>query len=1254
MGVSAAAKAAPAPAPAVAPARPPPTFARAPVRLVQRACACGGSAGMAGECEACGATRLMPDRMAGAATPSEAPPSVYDVLRSSGRPLEPATRAVMEPQLGRDFRDVRIHTGPAAEASARAVQARAYTVGSDVVFGAGQYAPGTQHGNRLLAHELTHVVQQSGARAEYPLRVAPANDSHERAASAAAQAFGTARATPAPGAAPAAVARQAVQRQGDDAPPAQLSWWDRVKGAAVSAAGTLVDAAGNAINMGADFFLDALGRVAPGVVPIVQGIRQKGGIIPYLKDLVGGAFRGIFGRLANSGGFVGSLVQNFAKLLGTAREIITALAHNDCKPLFDAIGRLGDAIAQMAGDAWDKIKEFFAPIGDFFSDLWQKFGAPAVDFLGKFASDVWDGIKGIASKIWGMVLTAKDKLAAVFSPMWSWIKTQLGIGDDPQDQDGLLQWVQRKLGEAWDFIKAQLDPVIAPIKALVAKITAVIPLDKILHLRETVHEWLQHAGSMVKSLQKPQGVTDDQTSLREKILPAIKASIVKLGGSIAAAGSWASAQIGGVVQSVTAMIASLKSNPIIGAFAGAIDWLTDRVTSLAQWVEQGVVGLFGVVGGGVAKLSGFVDPVLGVLEKLVAVIANVVKALPDLVLGPVWKAIPQCLKDPIKKFVIENILSAIPVISTFLKVPEIWGKIEKLVMNFLSDVFVKGDLSGAALRVIRFVLEAIGVNVDLFLNILANAAEALDDVIMHPVEFLKNLFAALKQGTAQFLDKIGSYLISGLLGWLLESVEDLGVTPPKPPLTLSSLLDLVLQILGITKAKLRKKLEDAIGPKALGVIEKAWEFISALITGGFAGLWEQIKAKVGDLWGMVIGGLSGWVTKNLIEAGIEKLVKLSNPAGAIIEALQTIYKTLTFVVQKVNKILALVDSVVRSIGNIARGKIEDAANWIEGALAKSVAPLIGFFMDWLGFGDPGPTIRDIVEKIQAKVDAGLDWLVDKAVAIGRAIGLGGDDKDQNPKWAAGVEGVNKELDALKTAEGPNLTGDKVREKIPQWKTTYEFSDLSLRDVDGEFEIDGAMSPPKPVAKFYVGGDGSSANNPIIINWSKPRWSAYKPITLVPPAVADELETKKSVSEGKIPLSDLKAHPDHFEVKPTSTRTLGNGMTIGITNPFSKTEPAPPFLARAKVTGNDEKERFKKELAKWGYNREDNLDGTTDADHVMEKQLGGPDEVPNLWPLNSQTNQHSGSDVRSQIVAIRKALGMSASEDLDGKYVKLKF
>jgi hypothetical protein len=89
------------------------------------------------------------------------PPSVERVLASPGRPLEPALRQDMEQRFGHDFSRVRVHSGGVAEQSALEVNAHAYTVGHNIVFGAGRFAPETQDGRRLIAHELTHVVQQS-------------------------------------------------------------------------------------------------------------------------------------------------------------------------------------------------------------------------------------------------------------------------------------------------------------------------------------------------------------------------------------------------------------------------------------------------------------------------------------------------------------------------------------------------------------------------------------------------------------------------------------------------------------------------------------------------------------------------------------------------------------------------------------------------------------------------------------------------------------------------------------------------------------------------------------------------------------------------------------------------------------------------------------------------------------------------------------------------------------------------------------
>jgi hypothetical protein len=133
-----------------------------PTRL-QRKCACGGSTASAEPCEACSTSRLL-QRHATIPTSSMSvePAIIHDVLRSPGQPLDITTRAFMERRFGYDFHHVKVHTNDQAAQSARAVHALAYTVGHNIVFGSGEYAPMTQKGQRLLAHELSHTIQQAG------------------------------------------------------------------------------------------------------------------------------------------------------------------------------------------------------------------------------------------------------------------------------------------------------------------------------------------------------------------------------------------------------------------------------------------------------------------------------------------------------------------------------------------------------------------------------------------------------------------------------------------------------------------------------------------------------------------------------------------------------------------------------------------------------------------------------------------------------------------------------------------------------------------------------------------------------------------------------------------------------------------------------------------------------------------------------------------------------------------------------------
>src|SRR5262245_21199079 len=162
-----------------------PSFSPAPALMLQRACECGTQTN-GGGCEGCTSKKRLQRSLAAEAFGSPVPSIVSTVLNSPGAPLDPSTRAFMEPRFGRDFSSIRVHTDSLAAESARAVKSRAYTVGQDIVFGAGFFNPSRNEGRRLIAHELAHTIQQRGQASGAPqmesLQIGEPNDSYEREA----------------------------------------------------------------------------------------------------------------------------------------------------------------------------------------------------------------------------------------------------------------------------------------------------------------------------------------------------------------------------------------------------------------------------------------------------------------------------------------------------------------------------------------------------------------------------------------------------------------------------------------------------------------------------------------------------------------------------------------------------------------------------------------------------------------------------------------------------------------------------------------------------------------------------------------------------------------------------------------------------------------------------------------------------------------------------------------------------------------
>jgi hypothetical protein len=259
---------------------------------LQRSCDCDNSAG----CECGQQAPSLPwlQRQAGpagSATPSGGAAAAALRGIGSGRPLDVGSRSFMEPRFGRDFSDVRIHTDAAAADAARVLNAEAFTVGRDIHFAEGRYRPDTSPGRRLLAHELTHTVQQEGGQGVVARAVSGVSEPHDaserEAERVAGSIAGGATAQPLITSSPAL-----IQRQEDGG----SSLWDDITSGAKDLAGSVVQgakdlagdvksAAGTVVQGAEDLTKAATGAISSGAAAVGSAVSSaEGAVGSYLLE----------------------------------------------------------------------------------------------------------------------------------------------------------------------------------------------------------------------------------------------------------------------------------------------------------------------------------------------------------------------------------------------------------------------------------------------------------------------------------------------------------------------------------------------------------------------------------------------------------------------------------------------------------------------------------------------------------------------------------------------------------------------------------------------------------------------------------------------------------------------------------------------------------------------------------------------------------------------------------------------------------
>lgn len=535
------------------------------------------------------------------------------------------------------------------------------------------------------------------------------------------------------------------------------------------------------------------------------------------------------------------------------------------------------------------------------------------------------------------------------------------------------------------------------------------------------------------------------------------------------------------------------------------------------------------------------------------------------------------------------------------------------------------------------------------------ARGAFKEIIRNPVKFIGNLVRAGKAGFDNFRKNFLSHLRKSIIDWLTGSMAGANIYIPQA-FELKEIIKFVLSVLGLTWPNVRSKLVKAVGEPVVVAFETGFDIVLTLVKEGPAAAWEKIKEQLSNLKEMLMGMILDFVKGTIVEVAITKILSFLSPVGAFIQAIIGIYNTIMFFIERMRQIAMVVASFIDSIAAIAAGNIGTAAKRVETTMAGFLTVVISFLARFAGLGKVSDEVKKIIQKIRAPIDKALDkvveWIVNLAKKIGRFF--------SGPKAAAPPPDPQKQIRiqaglAMIDAEDARIghqgkvskeeaegVAARVRQQHPV------FTSLKVVDAPGRWDYEYTASKAQKVPGAKKMATGKDDTDAVEIDWVKPSAMSYKRITLAP---RDSVTALRKRLKRTPTMAEVDKLSDSYTVGPRGGATP-DGTAIGVTNPMSQTKPDFTFEAKSQAEGNNAKNRFNDLLERFGYNRESNAYGAeTDGDHVMEKQLGGPDNYNNVWPLDSSKNRESGAKVRGEVARVKQDLKVSS---LNGKWLKLKF
>lgn len=302
----------------------------------------------------------------------------------------------------------------------------------------------------------------------------------------------------------------------------------------------------------------------------------------------------------------------------------------------------------------------------------------------------------------------------------------------------------------------------------------------------------------------------------------------------------------------------------------------------------------------------------------------------------------------------------------------------------------KGWLQKAA-EFVKDVATAIAKLAELLFTVLKRLAGIIGNILDHPIRFLENLGSGIAAGFDEFIGGLDKFLIGGFFDWLRGSVSKQGITIPEK-LDARGMFSLTTQVLSLNYQTFRDRAVKKFGEKTVQILEKGVEFagqglelIQLAREQGLGALWERIKEMVSSNVDAMFDKIKQTVVAETIKKTLAFIASLFTPAGAFIKAVQLLYKGLKFLIDNIDRISELVNTFLDSLELAVAGNVEAIKAKVVLALRNLIVVAIDFLAKILNLGNLDEKVRKILNFLRKPIIRAMDFVLERMRPAVRGI-----------------------------------------------------------------------------------------------------------------------------------------------------------------------------------------------------------------------------------------------------------------------------